>query len=579
MRPIPVILQLGEHGEGVVPVTHRSGRRALLMALLFLVALWATLSGSALGAPGELDRSYGLDGWSRLDFRGVDAADALALRPDGKLVIAGFTGGYARYTGECSPCDFAVARLNPQGTLDTSFGLGDGWSPLDFGRVDAAHALAVQPDGKIVVAGSTEESGRPFFNDFAVARLNPQGALDTSFGLGGWSQLDFGPHEAAKALALQPDGKIVVAGSTRTSQASEIAVARLTPEGTLDTSFGLGAGYATSLALQPDGKLLVAGSSGNDFAVARLTSPQATLDPSYGIAGWSRLDFGPFDHATGLALQPDGKIVASGYTVASGKSAFAVARLNPHGALDTSFGLGDGWSRLDFGFDVVATALALQPDGKLLMAGHTAARGTYDLLVARLQPNGQLDSTFGEGGKWSMDFGGGQEFATALALQPDGKIVLAGYRNAYGNVDIVVIRLEGDVGPRDPGEDQGPGSPPSCAGSPATIIGTRGADRLEGTHRRDVIVALGGQDSVRARDGADLVCAGPGNDRVAGGGGRDSLRGERGRDLLRGQGGNDRLLGGTGRDSLRGGPGRDDLRGGPGRDRLQGGAGTDRQRQ
>jgi uncharacterized delta-60 repeat protein len=224
--------------------------------------------------------------------------------------------------------------------------------------------------------------------------------------------------------------------------------------------------------------------------------------------------------------------------------------------------------------------MALQPDGKIVVAGDRSVGGNVDLVVVRLQPSGLLDSTFGEGGKSIVDLGG-QEHAGALALQPDGKIVVAGYTGSFESADLLVARLEGDPG----GGTRGPSS---CAGKPATIIGTQGADRLEGTFERDVIVALGGEDSILAGDGADIVCAGRGddsvavgggNDRVAGGSGEDSLRGGRGGDLLRGQRGNDRLLGGRGRDRLLGGPGPDKLLGGSGRDRLHGGAGRDRQRQ
>ena len=208
--------------------------------------------------------------------------------------------------------------------------------------------------------------------------------------------------------------------------------------------------------------------------------------------------------------------------------------------------------------------LALQPDGKIVVAGATSA-GTRDMLVARFQPAGVLDTTFGVGGVPTVDFGG-NDAATGVALLPDGRILVAG-------TGVAPLRRRarppgGDpaAGPARPAADgpaaAGPGGPgtaiPRCAGRKATIVGTARRDLLRGTARRDVIAGLAGDDVIRGLGGDDVICGGPGADTLLGGTGRD------------------RLLGEAGRDSLNGGAGRDVLGGGAGRDRCAGGAGRDR---
>jgi uncharacterized delta-60 repeat protein len=544
------------------------------------------VSGSAVDPtkepvpPGELDTSFGLGtGKSLIDLggrRGRDDGAAVALQPDGKIVVAGSHST----TGD----NVAVARLVvPEGTLDRSYGLGDGWSDLHLGGADFGQAVALQPDGKIVVAGYSSATGTW---DFAVARLLvPEGTFDSSFGGGdGSSLIHLGGEDRGRAVVLQPDGKIVVAGSFTKPNPQlpgattiDFAVVRLlVPEGTFDTSYGLGDGWSSlefggndegrAVALQPDGKILVVGESNsngtNDFAVVRLLVPEGTLDLSFG--GARLMDFGGTeDYGSAVVLQPDGKIVVAGE--AGGN--FAVARLQPNGELDTTFGLG-GKSIVDFGGFDGGDAVALQPDGKIVVAGSTGTTTISDFAVARLQPNGVLDTTFGTEGRSIVDFGG-TDFGKAVALQPDGRIVVAGTSNALGTDDFAVARLEGDPAGGPGAGGPGGGGPPTCAGKPATIIGTQAADTLSGTPQKDVIVGLGGKDRIRGGGASDIVCAGAGNDTVAGQGGKDQLRGERGKDRLLGGSGADRLIGGPGADRLVGGPGSDKLLGGPGNDSQQ----------
>src|SRR5439155_1647217 len=264
--------------------------------------------------------------------------------------------------------------------------------------------------------------------------------LDPAFGSEGRVLANFGGRDGARALALQANGKIVVAGFTSSDFGTlrRFALARYNADGTLDPSFGgggrvltnfAGRDEASALALQSDGKIVVAGFSGaggrQDFAVARY-NPDGSLDPSFGSGGRVLTDFGGDDEAAALALQSDGKIVVTGFSFSdAGGSDIALARYNPDGTLDASFGSG-GRVLTDFG---LASGLVLQSDGRIVVAGGGS--------LARYTPDGSLDPSFGAGGRVLTDFD-----AFALALQADGKIVVAGEGSVgFGN-DTALARYE-----------------------------------------------------------------------------------------------------------------------------------------
>ena len=281
--------------------------------------------------------------------------------------------------------EFALARYNTDGTLDTTFS-GDGKVGTDFGGniVAKANAVAIQSDGKIVVAG---ETGNPinFDSYFVVARYNTDGTLDTTFSGNGWVRTGSGNY--AYALAIQPNGKLVAAGS---GWSCDFVLARYNTDGTPDTNF-----------------------SGN---------------------GKVRTDFtgGGLDYAYAVAVQTDGKIVAAGQTtnINNGDHDFGLVRYNSNGTLDTAFS-GDGKVVTGFGAAENARALIIQPNGKLVAAGfrtNSSNSGIEDFALARYNSDGTLDTNFSGNGKTLTDFGG-HDRAAALARQPDGKIVAAG--NAF----------------------------------------------------------------------------------------------------------------------------------------------------
>ena len=351
------------------------------------------------------------------------------------------------------------------GDLDTSFG------PAQTGKVtprgpDSGSALAIQTDGKIVVGGT---SGGHCISDFALARFLPNGDLDTTFGTPDTSGLartglvitDFSPCDIGSALAIQTDGKIVVVGTSSFSTFGtlDFALARYLPNGDLDTTFGTpdtsglartgqvttdfadlwetnkSSDEAFAVAIQSDGKIVVAGTSSAArgdvgvavFALARYL-PNGDLDTTFGnpeISGLARTgkvttDFAGNAQAFAVAIQGD-KIVVAGFSDGD----FALARYEANGNLDTSFGSG-GKVTTDFGGDNDgASALAIQTDGKIVAAGTASVGVGVNFALARYDPNGSLDTDFGSGGKVTTDFGPNTQ-AFGVAIQTDGKIVAAG---------------------------------------------------------------------------------------------------------------------------------------------------------
>src|SRR5262249_44265880 len=329
------------------------------------------------------------------------AAHSVVVQTNGKLVVAGYT------TNLDDTTDFALARYNSNGTLDSTFGTG-GKVKTNFGDFDYVGALALQSDGKIVAAGMTRINFSP---DFALARYNSNGTLDTTFGIGGRVITDFGGPAQAVAAGVQADGKVLVAGYAHLAEGWDVALARYNSNGTLDTTFGIGGkkttpfsapsvAQASGLGIQTDGKIVIAGltivNNVSNFVLARY-NPNGTLDSTFGTGGKTVTDFGADDRAFSMALQADGKIVAAGMTGAN----FALARYNTNGTLDATFGSGGKVITDLGGANDVALGVAVRTDGKIVAVG----RGTT-FALARYNSNGTLDTTFGNAGKVTTRFVG-----------------------------------------------------------------------------------------------------------------------------------------------------------------------------
>jgi uncharacterized delta-60 repeat protein len=396
-----------------------------LLATSFLTA---ALASPALAAPGDIDTSFGGDGKVTTNFTAdFDGAEGVAIQADGKILAAGTSGGKK----------FGLARYETDGTLDTSFGGGDGKVSTDLtAGPDAANGVAIQADGKIVAAGIANIEGAD--PKFALARYNADGTLDTSFSSDGIVRTNFTPgFDAANDLGIQADGKIVAAGFAGSGNA-RFALARYNTDGTLDTSFGgdgkvrtnFTAGFdaAGGMDIQANGKIVAAGFTGGPntmFALARYNT-DGTLDTSFGTDGKVTTNFTPgADGANSAAVQTNGKIVAAGLA-GDADTKFALARYNVDGTLDTSFS-SDGKVRTNFTGDFdTANDLAIQADGKVVAAGFAGGANTT-FALARYETDGTLDTSFGGDGRVTTNFTADFDAAFALALQADGKIVAAGF--------------------------------------------------------------------------------------------------------------------------------------------------------
>ena len=417
--------------------------------------LWLVVSTLAAAFPGAPDATFGSGLGKVITPIGssTDVAYSLALQPDGMILVAGACFNGADY-------DFCLARYLANGALDTNFnGIGKIITAIGNGN-DGAYSVALQPDGKIVVAGSCL-NGNTY--DFCLARYFASGTLDVSFNGTGKVITAIGSgNAAAYSVALQPDGKIVVAGRCANGTNTNFCLARYLASGALDVSFnstgtvvttiGSGGAVARGVALQPDGKIVVAGYCSNgttyDFCLARYLA-SGTLDVSFNGSGTVITPIGVGDdYAISLALQPDGKIIVAGVCSNGANSDFCLARYLANGTFDTSFNsTGKVITPIGSSTDV-ANSAALQPDGKIVVAGYCVSGANLDFCLARYLANGTLDTSFGSTGKVITAIGSGNDVANSAALQPDGKIVVAGYCSNGTNADFCLARYDG--GPNTP---------------------------------------------------------------------------------------------------------------------------------
>jgi uncharacterized delta-60 repeat protein len=356
---------------------------------------------------GSIDKNFGNQGSVLTDFgTGTNQAVAITIQSDGKILVVGdIFGSVFDDFGE----EIGLARYNKDGSLDKSFGNG-GEVRTGFGddTTAAASGLAIEPDGKIVVAGTVSgfDSDDNFFQNMALARYNSNGKLDTTFGNGGEVTTSVGADlSAAVGVAIQSNGKIVVAGTATDPDTfnNEFALARYNSNGKLDTTFGTGGEVTTTfdpdtsttaaaLAIQSNGKIVVAGTTtdpntfNNDFALVRYNT-DGSLDQTFGIGGEVATSLGAnaSANASALAIQPDGEIVVVG-TVQDFSSSFGqefgVVRYNTNGSLDQTFGNG-GEVLTNFGPNGFgnATGVAIDSDGNIIVVGTTSDNGASDFTL------------------------------------------------------------------------------------------------------------------------------------------------------------------------------------------------------
>lgn len=344
---------------------------------------------------------------------------------------------------------YAVEAASP-GALDASFGIGGKVTTL--AGPNGVNDVAAQADGKIVIVGSCTRDGAL---DFCLHRYNSNGSIDRTFGIDGRVLTDFNnENDIAFGVAIQPDGKIAVAGTVFDSAgASTSAFARYMPNGSLDPTFD-GDGKLIfdtptteevlgGIAIQGDGRIVGVGLAGADFLIIRL-NVDGSADTTFNRGGFVTTSVGGPSQALAVAIQPDGKIVAAGGVV-GGSIEFAVARYNTDGTLDRGFD-GDGIATIDFnGGGDVALAVAIQTDGKIVPAGLTNTGDEIFSALARLNTNGTLDSTFDGDGRVTTNVAPGNginEVVQDVEIESDGKIVAA----ALGGGDFNVVRYSSNGG-------------------------------------------------------------------------------------------------------------------------------------
>jgi len=500
---------------------------------------------------------------------------------------------------------FVQYALALPGDLDLTFS-GNGIVEEDFSdgfafpSFPTASAMVIQSDGKIVVAGVTTND-----DNIVISRYNSNGALDTSFGIRGIVTIDPVIDSNFQAIAIQVDGKILVAGNTLGVN-PDFLVERYNSNGTPDTSFGnVGrvttdfegrSDIAFAIAIQIDGRILVAGQSAPsgpgalNFALTRYNS-NGTLDTTFSGDGKLTTDFSSTaDEASAITVQPDGKILVAGVSRANAIEDFALARYNSSGTLDTTFS-GDGKLTTDF-FRIGenALAIAIQPDNKILVAGYSSVDldvgpgqssiGESDFALARYNSNGTLDITFSGDGRVTTSIAVEvEDFATAIAIQLDNRILVAGgshFFDEFGeeNSRIVLARYipNGSLDTTFSGDglvltDLNSETNPTIA-----IQKNDGRIVLAGISSDFVLARLhafdcnGSNVTILGTQFSNTINGTSGNDIVHALGGRDSINGNDGSDILCGGDGNDTINGGSGDDTLLG-QNNDDF--------LDGGSGTD----
>ncbi len=422
-----------------------------------IMVLFTVLSANAVRAltPGDLDPGFGTAGVALADFEN-EASRAMAVQADGKIVCVGSAS-----TGGLND-NVAVTRFNANGTLDTGFGAA-GLVETDLGSAfDHGQAVAIQSDGRIVVAARTITTS----SNIAVVRYLTNGALDPSFGTGGMVITDISgaTSEEPSSIAIQSDGKIVVGGMITPTTYWDFGVLRYTTNGQLDVSFGNngvvttdmngGNERITSLAIQSDGKIVAVGyaaqdtsGANTDFAVARYTV-DGDLDTSFGGVGFVTAAILPWNEsAWAMSLQSDGKILAAGRVCLDSQCStknVAIVRFLSTGGLDATFGT-TGVAITDIpGTGDWAYGVAASPGGVIVAAGTVVVSGKYDFFVACYDEHGSLDTDFGGSGIVTTDVNSDNDSANSVVLT-NGGVLVGG--NAFNlvehNHDFAVVRYHG----------------------------------------------------------------------------------------------------------------------------------------
>jgi uncharacterized delta-60 repeat protein len=349
--------------------------------------------------------------------------------------------------------NIALARYTTSGALDPSFS-GDGKTTTNYMGTETGRSFLIQPDGSLVVWGTTGVNG----NSGALFKYTKTGNIDPNFGNNGVTVQElYQTHSYINDIMIQSDGKIIAGGTTSGNYYNGLASARYLSNGILDTSFsrdGILESFlfvtnleGKSVAIQSDGKIVLQGihkmeSKNNEVLLVRYLL-NGNLDDSFGTNGKVNTDVGSSDDVgTCMLIQSDNKIVVAGYAFNGQNDDFMLVRYLPNGSLDNTFSA-DGKIIMSFGSsNDGANAIALQKDGKILVGGYTEINNEMQFAVMRFTSQGNLDQTFNNNGKLSIDVSpAGSESIKAMKIQSDGKIILVGDAFNGTNNDFAIVRI------------------------------------------------------------------------------------------------------------------------------------------
>ena len=421
--------------DGIVSLAiERDGK--IIAAGYSMIGSYARFAIARYNTNGTIDSSFGSGGIVITTIVSyVNTLTSVAIQDDGKIVAAGFCN-------DGSKNEFALARYDSRGTLDSSFNSDGKLTASIRSYDDRINSMVIQADGKILVAG---QSSNASFFDFAMARYTADGYPDSSFSGDGKLITTLGYSESVcNSIAIQPDGKIVAAGSARNSSNADFALARYKTDGSLDnsldgdgtvtTAIGVDNDVAIAMVIQSDGKMILAGSSSRqqtineDFSLVRYNTDGST-DNRFDNDGKLIVFLqSANDVVTSMGVQRDGKLVVAGYSIESSiKTVSAVSRFNANGDLDGSFASNGKLVTSLGSTDDRINAVAIQNDGKIIVAGYSYNGANADFALIRYNTNGSLDSSFDGDGKITTVIGSSTDVINAIAIQSDGKIVVAGY--------------------------------------------------------------------------------------------------------------------------------------------------------
>lgn len=416
----------------------------VLLFLLIFILLSITIS---VAQDGKLDKTFNNDGKVTVSLSdSADHAYSIAIQTNGKILA----GGFVKQTDR----DFAVIRFNTDGSLDNTFGNGGKVITSVGSFDDISYAIAIQPDNKIILAGRSFNGTN---DDISLVRFDSSGTLDQGFGSGGKVITPVGnSNDICRAIALQTNGKIVLAGYSSNGSDDDFMVLRYNDNGTLDQSFGTGGIVTTpigsaydqcfAMKIQKDKKIVLAGysyiGSGYDFAVVRYDK-DGNLDNTFGTGGITTTQVNPgnaWDIGYAMEIKKDGKIIVSGYTWNGSNYDFAMVQYDTLGSPDSSFGKNGVVSTpLGSGDDICRT-VSVQSDGKIILAGYSNNGTDDDYGLVRYNADGSIDKSFGTDGIVTTPIGNSDDRAFAGIALSNNKYVLAGYSFTGIDDDISLTR-------------------------------------------------------------------------------------------------------------------------------------------